>query len=80
MLPVAIWGTEQVKLPRDLIRSTRVQVSVGKPFTLQKADRLTKDQVAAGTREIMMRIAELLPAEYRGIYKDVNAAAARETS
>jgi len=80
VLPVAIWGTEQVKLPRDLIRCTRVQVRVGKPFTLQRTDRLTKDQVAAGTREIMMKIAELLPTEYRGTYKDVPAAAARETS
>jgi 1-acyl-sn-glycerol-3-phosphate acyltransferase len=66
ILPAAIWGTEHVKLPRDILRRTRVHVRFGEPFRLPQAARITKDQVAGGTEQIMRRIADLLPAEYRG--------------
>jgi 1-acyl-sn-glycerol-3-phosphate acyltransferase len=66
ILPAAIWGTEHVKLPRDLLRRTRAHIRFGEPYHLPKAARITKEAVAAGTEEIMRRIAELLPLEYRG--------------
>jgi 1-acyl-sn-glycerol-3-phosphate acyltransferase len=66
ILPAAIWGTEYVKLPRELFRRTRVHVRFGEPYHLPRAARITKETVAAGTEEIMRRIAELLPPEYRG--------------
>jgi 1-acyl-sn-glycerol-3-phosphate acyltransferase len=68
VLPAAIWGTEHVKLPRDLFRRTRVHVRFGEPYRLPNPDRITREVIAAGTDEIMRRIAELLPAEYRGEY------------
>ena len=68
ILPVAIWGTEHVKLPRDLFRRTNVNIRYGKPFRLPRSKKMTKEQVAAGTDEIMRQIAELLPAQYRGEY------------
>jgi len=74
ILPAAIWGTEKVKLPRDLLHRTRVQIRFGQPYQLPKADRITKEKVAAGTDVIMQRIAELLPAEYRGEYAAGSAA------
>jgi len=80
VLPVAIWGTENVRLPRDLAGGTRVHVRFGKPFTLRRTDRLTKKQVATAPREIMTKIAELLPPEYRGVFSGEPAAAAAETS
>jgi 1-acyl-sn-glycerol-3-phosphate acyltransferase len=66
ILPVAIWGTENAKLPRDLFRRTRVNIRYGKPFHLPAAQRITKEQVAAGTEEIMRQIAALLPSRYHG--------------
>ncbi len=83
ILPVAIWGTENVKLPRDLFRRTRVKIRYGKLFRLPESPRVTKKQVASGTEEIMRRIAELLPPEYHGVYEKqaaepVPAAAERE--
>jgi 1-acyl-sn-glycerol-3-phosphate acyltransferase len=69
ILPVAIWGTENFTLPRDLFRRTRVEVRVGEPFQLTRTGRLSKEQVADGTREIMERIAALLPEDRRGIYR-----------
>ena len=68
ILPAAIWGTENVKLPRDLFRRTRAHIRYGEPFILTQPARITKENVAAGTEEIMRRIAELLPPEYRGAY------------
>jgi len=68
VLPAAIWGTERVKLPRDLFRRTHAHIRFGEPFTLAQPARITKENVAAGTEEIMRRIAELLPPEYRGAY------------
>jgi 1-acyl-sn-glycerol-3-phosphate acyltransferase len=66
ILPAAIWGTEHVRLPRDLLRRTRAHIRFGEPYHLPKTGRITKETVAAGTEEIMRRIAELLPPEYCG--------------
>jgi 1-acyl-sn-glycerol-3-phosphate acyltransferase len=70
IIPVAIWGTEGIKLPRDAFRfrGSRISVRFGQPFGLPETKRATKEQIAAGTREIMEKIAELLPAKYRGVY------------
>ena len=70
ILPVAIWGTEGIKLPRDFFRRTEVHVRYGEPFYLPKSERLTKETVERGAEIIMRRIAELLPLRYRGIYAD----------
>jgi 1-acyl-sn-glycerol-3-phosphate acyltransferase len=74
ILPMALWGTENFNLPRDLFKRTRVEVRIGKPFRLERSRRLTKQEVADGTREIMERIAALLPADRRGIYGKAEAA------
>jgi 1-acyl-sn-glycerol-3-phosphate acyltransferase len=68
ILPVAIWGTEHVKLPRYLLRRTRVHLRFGKPYHLPRTTRITKEDVVRGTEEIMRHIADLLPQEYRGSY------------
>ena len=68
ILPVAVWGTENMKLPRDFFRRTSINVAYGEPFHLPKPARITKQAVAEGTETIMRKIAELLPERYRGIY------------
>jgi 1-acyl-sn-glycerol-3-phosphate acyltransferase len=73
LLPAAIWGTEHVRLPRDLLRRTKAHVRFGEPYRLPHPSRITGEAIAAGTDEIMRRIAELLPAEYRGEYADTGA-------
>ena len=66
--PVAIWGTEGVKLPRAFFQRTTVHIRFGEPFLLPRPERLTKEAVEEGTDTIMRRIAEMLPERYRGIY------------
>jgi hypothetical protein len=43
---------------------------IGEPFRLQKPPRVNTEAAQAGTREIMLRIAALLPPSYRGYYAD----------
>jgi len=76
VLPAAIWGTEHVKLPRDILRRTKAHVRFGQPYRLPNPRRITREAIAAGTDEIMRRIAELLPPEYRGEYADTGAPSA----
>ncbi len=73
VVPVAIWGTEKVKLPRDVLRRNHATISFGRPFTLPRPGRITKEDVLAGTETIMRHIAALLPPEYRGTYADAAA-------
>jgi 1-acyl-sn-glycerol-3-phosphate acyltransferase len=78
IVPVAIWGTEGITLPRDALRfrGSRISVRFGEPFRLPETKRATKEQIAEGTREIMEKIAELLPAKYRGVYASPEGEAA----
>ncbi len=68
VMPVAIWGTEGMKLPRDFFRRTSVSVAYGEPFYLPQPERLTKEAVEEGAEVIMRRIAALLPERYRKRY------------
>ncbi len=68
VVPIALWGTEHVKLPRDMLKRTTVHVRLGKPFKLEAGKKITRADVAEGTRKIMTAIAEMLPEEFRGAY------------
>jgi 1-acyl-sn-glycerol-3-phosphate acyltransferase len=69
IVPVAMWG--QKDFWRNLFRLRRTPMSVhyGRPFrfvgTGNKPDR---DATRAMTDEVMYRIAEMMPPEYRGVY------------
>jgi len=75
ILPVATWGGEKVlptgaRFPHR--GGTEVHLVFGKPFTL--ADTMLDNQEAA---EFMMsKVAEMLPVEYRGYYRDWQPGAA----
>jgi len=71
ILPVGITGSHRLITHGFTFRRPRVEVNIGRPFTLPLRDgRLTKEQLAQATDIIMARIAELLPQEYRGYYGD----------
>lgn len=83
VLPVAIYGTEFFPVngewpPRRTPASTKgVILHFGQPYHIpDRVDgaRVTPDEA---TRLIMTRIAELLPAEYRGIYAENTTSAMR---
>lgn len=72
VLPVAITGTGHLGgLWRLCFPTGRITVSVGEPFTLPPIEgKLERAQLEAATETIMLRLASLLPPEYRGVYRD----------
>lgn len=70
ILPVAISGTEKVFPALKRLRRATVRVAIGEPFTLPSCEgQISRHQLSGLTDEIMRRIAELLPLEYRGFYR-----------
>ncbi len=81
IVPIAITGTETISWPWVFVRpfiGPQVTVRFGKPFYPPKAERITSEAAKAATDEIMLYIAELLPEEYRGGYRE--AVARRQAS
>lgn len=71
IVPVGIAGTETFF--RDLLRLRRpkVHLNFGPAFQLPPLNRANRDEsLKQMTDEIMVRIAALLPSQYRGFYKD----------
>jgi 1-acyl-sn-glycerol-3-phosphate acyltransferase len=68
ILPVAISGTEKVKNILK-IRRPLVEVNIGESFRLQQTGKKSsKKALREATDDIMLRVAALLPEEYRGVY------------
>jgi 1-acyl-sn-glycerol-3-phosphate acyltransferase len=74
ILPVAIWGVQGFEANIRRLRRTDVQVAVGPAFRIQSKGDVPRDELDDVTREIMYRIAALLPPEYRGVYADLEQA------
>lgn len=72
ILPVAHWGGENFLRNLTRFRRTDFHIRVGSPFGLKldgiKVTREVRQQIAD---EMMMRIAELMPPEYHGVYEKV---------
>jgi 1-acyl-sn-glycerol-3-phosphate acyltransferase len=71
ILPVAITGTENVKWPWFLLRPRlvrHVKVVIGEPFHLPEVEHVNREAARQATETIMLRIADMLPPEYRGVY------------
>jgi 1-acyl-sn-glycerol-3-phosphate acyltransferase len=77
ILPVAVWGTERLwprgaKVPRP---GGRVHLRVGEPFRLERRTVDGKrEDLQTVTDRLMVRIALLLPAAYRGAYAEAATA------
>jgi 1-acyl-sn-glycerol-3-phosphate acyltransferase len=68
IVPVGLSGSEQIKRCVPRLRRARVRVAVGQPFRLPESGRVRGDRLDEYADLIMRRVAELLPAEYRGVY------------
>jgi 1-acyl-sn-glycerol-3-phosphate acyltransferase len=71
IVPVAITGTERPSWPWVLLLpllGPKVTVRFGAPFRLAPVERVDTRAAEVGIDLIMRRIAELLPAAYRGMY------------
>lgn len=71
LLPVAIWGVLPFGENIRRLRRTEAHMVVGEPFHLPlRGKKVTHQELEEMTDEIMYRLAELLPPEYRGVYRE----------
>ena len=73
MIPIAITGSEGLKWPWLFIRpfiGPRVTMRIGKPFYPPAVERITSEAAKTATDDLMMHIAELLPPEYQGEFRE----------
>lgn len=72
LMPVAHWGGENFLKNLARLKRTDFHVRVGEPFHLNVAGiRITRELRQQIVDEMMYRLAELLPPEYRGEYEKV---------
>jgi 1-acyl-sn-glycerol-3-phosphate acyltransferase len=73
ILPVGITGTQHTGHWINALHPTgTIRVNVGQVFSLPDIDgRPSKELLESLTTSIMLRIAELLPESYRGVYSDL---------
>ena len=68
VVPVAIWGVEHLREWMHLRKPT-CYVTIGRPFRPERpAGKLSSQDLQQMADQVMVRIAELLPPEYRGVY------------
>ena len=67
VVPVAIYGSEKAfKKFRP-----RITIIFGKPMILKpKGKKITREDIDESTEHVMLRIASMLPPEYRGVYAE----------
>jgi 1-acyl-sn-glycerol-3-phosphate acyltransferase len=72
LLPVAHWGGENFLKNLARLKRTDFHIRVGEPYYLNTAGvRMTREVRQQIADEMMYRLAELLPLEYRGEYEKV---------
>jgi 1-acyl-sn-glycerol-3-phosphate acyltransferase len=73
ILPVVFTGTENKRIYGNLksFRRTKVTLTAGPPFYLQKT-RDRRADIQNGTQVIMRTLAQMLPPDYQGVYRDEN--------
>jgi 1-acyl-sn-glycerol-3-phosphate acyltransferase len=70
LIPMTFTGTENRRVFANLkrLRRTSITLTVGSPFILEPLPDW-RESVRIGTQTIMTKLAEQLPAEYRGVYR-----------
>src|SRR5574341_404305 len=69
IIPMVVWGTEQVFPTLGRLRRAVVQVRIGPPMQLPHG-RARSAELDRLTDEIMVTLAAMLPEQYRGVYRD----------
>lgn len=71
IIPTAMWGQEKVMGGWVRLRRTAVHIHFGPPIYLPaEAAQLRTGELDGYTEQLMIALARMLPAEYRGVYAD----------
>ncbi len=68
VLPCAIYGTQRLANPLNVLRYLRMGVNIGDPLAVEPVKRPTEEQINELTERIFAAIVAQLPVDYRGTY------------
>ena len=72
IIPVVHFGGEDIIKNLKSFKRTKFTFKVGTPIILHPAGKVDHDKRKYFTDQLMYRLAELLPEDYRGVYSDLN--------
>jgi len=72
IIPIAHFGGEIIYSNLKKIKRTKFTFKVGNPIILQPEGKADQEKRKYFTDQVMYRIAELLPEEYRGVYSNLD--------
>lgn len=78
VLPIGVTGTEKVLQEWLRFRRPKIRVVVGEPYRLEAPEDSRYD-LQTLSDQMMLRIADLLPEEYRGVYANWNSTVAEDS-
>ncbi len=71
IVPVTAYGQEQAEHHWKRLRRPRIVVHVGEPFRFEDTPNKARSrELPPYTEEMMLRLAQMLPLRYRGVYSD----------
>ncbi|NWF64224.1 MAG: 1-acyl-sn-glycerol-3-phosphate acyltransferase [Chloroflexi bacterium] len=76
-LPIAHWGGETFLKNLKRFKRTDFHIRIGEPFYVKAEGKLTGEMRQEMVDEMMYRIAELMPEEYRGEYSYLSKASSK---
>jgi 1-acyl-sn-glycerol-3-phosphate acyltransferase len=75
LIPLAHWGGEKFSKNLKRLKRTDFHMRVGQPFVFDaRGEKITKEVRQQMADEMMYKLAEMLPPEYRGAYADLDKA------
>ena len=77
VLPIVHWGGETFLKNLKSFKRTDFHIRVGEPFYVKADGKVTGEMRQEMVDEMMYRIAELMPEEYRGEYSDLSKASSK---
>ena len=77
VLPVVHWGGEKFLKNLKSFKRTDFHIRIGEPFYVKADGKVTGEMRQEMVDEMMYRIAELMPEEYRGEYSDLSKASSK---
>ncbi len=69
IVPMVIWGTEQIISNLKRLRRSTIHIRIGPVIQLPEG-RANTPQLEEYTDQLMLTMARMLPAEYRGVYRE----------
>lgn len=71
IVPMVAYGQEQAEGQWKRLRRPRIVVRVGEPFRFEDTpNKVRSRELSPYTEEMMQRLAQMLPPQYRGVYRD----------